>query len=1040
ISPLWQNNSYYGNIKTLDPKPEALIDTTDIGDDGIDDVFVASMDPANTGYGGYPLIRALNGSSGEAFWTFNLSTAQNALSKNSAILWLKSAKLDLDNITDVIFLAYDMDTNEVWLYGLVASDSSASEKWAPISFAGVDATKINDLFLTTFDDDYVDDIFVAIENSTYYVNGNTGIKSVFHSFTPSINSEHISIGNDTMVISGRESNSDEGEIAWIHFNGTVLHTFDRNNSRFGLTSTLHDVTEDGVEDILILESGVLFTHDTTVNISDQLWNKTFENGYGNYKNMDLYDFNGDGFEDILVQVRANIDSSRPLATIGFEEFSNNNEIIGETYPGLEFMWNGTAGWRTWIMTGSTTYPPKSGDMIIYTFAEDNSIIIKEQATRASAYFSTGSGQGFQWVAYDYFGNILDSAIVEDGRPQQFIELKDPEGRIYELKLWQTMGTSMNAVTIDDFSYHRQPLTKLMTLSGTDPTEILWEYHLWDTHAIQFSQGDLDRDGIEDDLLFVTEYTDYSHTGTINAIDGKYGTPLVNYQAYNEYGLMASVAAGNFGEFGEAAFVNDYCYVLMTTFVRHEPTYYQEVAIQTKGMATFKTRGIVTDLAVGDFNKDGVDDVVFGDNKRYIIALDGFTGDMIWKYRTSQPISQIAVHDFHLQDGYSDIAVVLKSGMLVVINGETGRPLWKDYLGSVIVNEMEFTDINNDGITEELAISMGFRFLPNIGRFAVYNVTKDSSTGTGTLFWQSLNPFGPYTQFEVVELGNDGVKDIVVAIYEHSIWFINGSLGTPFKWFFNAIPIKVQDFKIGNFTGESLPQIAVIVRNGTIVVYHSTDWTDWAQNSIAAKKHLNIPLRLSHLEIGHFKGSGAGPDEIVVRSLGDASYCLYYSDNPVQGLYQNWRFEDRSIFYLDEYEVADMNNDSKLDILSLNYDNIFALDGKEGEVIWASFVPTNLIRSMITGDFNNDNITDVVVGTADRRIYIIYGTEEQLVLQTKRAGKIVGTNQETPITPQIISINDEKRITTKKFSFSLIILVTTILILPMIGGEVLRRKR
>ncbi len=1033
ITPLWQNNSYFGNIQTLDPKPKVLVDTTDIGDDGVDDVFVASMDQPGTGYGGYPLIRALNGSSGDAFWTFNLSTAQNALSKDSAILWLKSAKLDTDNITDVIFLAYDFSSGVVWLYGLVASSSSATEKWASISFAGVDATKINDLTLTTFDNDSVDDIFLAIENTTYYVNGNTGIKTVFHSFSPSINSNHISIGNNTMVLSGRESDSDEGEIAWVHFNGTVLYTFDRNNSRFGLTSTLNDVNDDGIEDILILESGVLFAHDTTVNISDQLWNNTLNGGIGNLPDTLKYDFNGDKYEDILIQVKYNQHVSNPTKTVKFEDLGHYESFAEDRYSGLNF--TGGTGWTgyNWTTGGISWGGTRSGDLCVYNGATDSKIIIQEMASRVSAFFWTASGYSYNFVAYDYRGNKIDSSFIEGNRKRQYVEVNDPLGMIYEVRIELVTGIAGASYLMDDLAYHRQPQTKILVLSGLNPQEILWEYHLWDTHAIQFSQGDLDRDGEPDDLLFITENTGYPHTGTINAIDGKYGTPLVNYQAYSEYGLMTSVAAGNFGEFGEAAFVNDYGYVLMTTFVRHEPTYYQEVAIQTKGMATFKTRGIVTDIAVGDFNADGVDDVIFGDNKRYIIALDGFTGDMIWKYRTSQPISQIAVHDFHLQDGYSDIAVVLQSGMLVIINGETGRPLWKDYLGPVIVNEMEFADINNDGITEELAISMGFRFLPNVGLFEVYNVTKNSTTGTGELFWASLNPLGAYTQFEVVELGTDGVKDIVVAIHDHSIWMINGSLGTQpgLKWFFNAIPIEVQDFKIGNFTGESLPQIAAIVRNGTVVIYHSSDWTDWALNTIAAKIHLDIPLRLSHLEIGQFTGSGEGPDELVIRSFGDASYCLYYYTN---NLHQDWRFEDRSIFYLDEYEVADLNNDSKLDILSLNYDNIFALDGDKGEVIWASFVPTNLIRSMTTGDFNDDNITDVVVGTADRMIYIIYGKEEQLVLQTEDRKAKIASIDETPSIPQVAPVQDEKRATTIKIPFSLFILVATTLILPIIGGK------
>ncbi|MHA2305988.1 MAG: hypothetical protein ACXACU_11400, partial [Candidatus Hodarchaeales archaeon] len=381
ITPLWQNNSYFGNIQNLDPKPEALIDTTDINDDGIDDVFVASMDPVDTGYGGYPLIRALNGSSGDAFWTFNLSTAQNALSKNSTILWLKSVKLDQDNITDVIFLAYDNDSAVVWLYGLLASDTGASEAWPSVSFKvfEVDAKKIRDLKLADVDMDGINDIFVAIEDQIFLVNGTNGDGPIaFYNFTSGFEATQISIGNNTMVLSGVESDSDEGEVAWVDFNGTALHTFDRNNSRYGLTSTLHDVTEDGIEDILILESGILFAHDTTINISDQLWNRTFDGATGNYADAYKYDFNGDTFSDIMFQIKVNNRTETFEAFGDFEKIVNKSEgLIFSNTSGLHYGW---AAWDT-----NSAYPEHSGINVVYTREIDNYIIIEDKASFISGW-------------------------------------------------------------------------------------------------------------------------------------------------------------------------------------------------------------------------------------------------------------------------------------------------------------------------------------------------------------------------------------------------------------------------------------------------------------------------------------------------------------------------------------------------------------------------------------------------------------------------------------------------------------------------------
>lgn len=970
FDPLWSDFSYNGSVSNLDPLPDVLIDTADLDQDGFDDLFVAGMDPEQIGDKRFPTIRAINGSSKETVWTVDLSAY---ISVKSTFINLKSVDLNLDNISDVIFIVHEYESANTSLFALDGIDGSSF--WAPLSLPNGNVIEPT---LVDINGDNVSDILVAYDDTVLFVRGTDGFNEEFYSFGDSTWSiEHISVGNDYLVISGRKENAPNGTVVLIDFDKTVIYESIRNNSLYGLTATLLDVTDDGNNEILIVESGVLFTYSMDENGSYVLlWNKTFDKTIGNYFDTLRYDFNSDSYQDVMFQFKTTSGNH----TETFEKFKSGR--LDTRVEGLIFSNTNPVvfgqGWTAWNSSGLPIWVPHSGDIVTYTYESNNYIIIMEKSYVVSAWFSTGSYNGeFIWSAYDEAGSLLDSATFTNNTPTQYVRLEDTEGRIDYVQVSGSSGSGWEGFFVmDDFSYMgRGHLTKLVTFSGIDMNP-LWEYHLWDSYATEFSQGDLDRDGEPDDLLLITEYdSEYPYSGAVSAIDGTYGTPFWNIQMY---GSAISVAAGNFGTFGEAAILNASCHVFIATYVRWTPTSYQKIAIQKNGTSTFETKGNVIDIAVGDFNNDGEDDVVFGDTQRYLVALEGSSGDMIWKYRTSSPIQQIAVEDIN-EDGYSDIAVALKDGTLVIINGRTGLVLWKDYIGPVIVNEMEFVDATGDDKKQELAISMGYCFSNLIGRFMIYNTTKDESVGHGLRLWERYSGNGPFTQFEVADFNLDGTNDFAVAVYEHSIWIFDGLLsiqkgkGT----LITLIPINIQDFRVGKFFADPLPQIAVIVRNGTIAIYQGiTDWSTYIQDD-TMKTYLVIPFRLSHMAVGDF--SGDGYDDIVVRSLADASYCLDGS-NLANIL---WTFKDRSFFYLDKYQVADLNNDSKLDILTTNYDNIMALSGVKRDpiqVIWASFIPTNLILSTTIGDFNGDSIQDIALGTADHWVYILYGQEEYLIEQ------------------------------------------------------------
>ncbi|NHJ02605.1 MAG: hypothetical protein EAX86_10745 [Candidatus Heimdallarchaeota archaeon] len=983
--PVWTNYEQ-GEFSSAPIQPDHLADTTDITLDGVDDIVFAMMDPDGIGYNGFPLIRAVNGATGSLIWEYNLSSTSIS-SKNSIVLNLRTIDLTGDGVKEVIALIHDITADN--LYMIALEGTTGIERWPDdVFFFAIDATQYAEMMFEDIDNDTIPDVLTGIGDSIFFVSGvdgnydgnNDARPEWFYTFPdhmdpdPTTHVTHISTTEDRVIVSGVDPDSGNGTVAIIDYNGTVIYTFLRNSSIYGLTATMLDITEDSIEDIIIFESGVMYVYDGTSNMTEALFNTSFDGSTGNAKETIKYDFNGDSYDDLLIQLHYNV-------TLTFEDQVSLTRV-GESYidQGINFSNTdpiniGTyLGWTAWDSGSSSIYTPHSGDITIFTRELDNYITIDDFATTVSAYFSTGSYSGFfVWEAYDIDGNLIDTTSFIPNRPVQYVELNDPYGRIYRVHVTGTGDTTWNSrFVMDSFSYWKNPEkveTKLVALSGINPEIYLWEYNLWDTYATEIKMGDLDHDSEDDDLLLLTEYTlDNPHTGAIFALDGTYGTPLGYMQLH---GTGISVAAGNFGPYGEVAILNTSCTLSTWTFVHHEPTIALDLSIP-EGSISYQTRGPVYAIDTGDFNNDDIEDVIFADKSRYLITLDGLTGEVIWKYRTSSPIQKVAIDDVD-NDGYSDVAAALRSGMLVMINGQTGRPSWQHFMGLIIANQMQFVDYNHDS-EKELAVSMGYRFSSIFGRIMLYNTTRDPVLGHGKVIWQFIQPFGPFTRFEVADFLNDanGILDFAVEIYEHSIWILNGNNGNPV----NGILIKVHDFRVGIFTTNLHPQLAVIVRNGTVIIYDSLDYSSFGSIFEDKKIHLNIPFRLSHMATGNFDPSDQ-LHEIAIRSFANGTYCL---DGDLSVL---WTFEDRSIFYLPRYLTADLNDDGQLDIISFNIDNVIALSGTEREptqVVWAAFIPKHLVLSAVIADFNNDGVDDIAVGTIDGMIYILHGTIERSFLQ------------------------------------------------------------
>ena len=101
-------------------------------------------------------------------------------------------------------------------------------------------------------------------------------------------------------------------------------------------------------------------------------------------------------------------------------------------------------------------------------------------------------------------------------------------------------------------------------------------------------------------------------------------------------------------------------------------------------------------ALGDLNSDGFPDVVFATEAGELLALDGNTGALLWRYLTEWEnapgkyeyleskafIASPTLCDVN-GDDIEDVLIGARNATFYAINGKSGRPLWKYHTGTGI---------------------------------------------------------------------------------------------------------------------------------------------------------------------------------------------------------------------------------------------------------------------------------------------------------------------------------------------------------------------
>ncbi|SDL33475.1 PQQ-like domain-containing protein [Kriegella aquimaris] len=429
--------------------------------------------------------------------------------------------------------------------------------------------------------------------------------------------------------------------------------------------------------------------------------------------------------------------------------------------------------------------------------------------------------------------------------------------------------------------------------------------------------------------------------------------------------------------------------------------------------------------IADLNNDSIGDIILGAGRKEfqscdsaVVALNGKTGELIWKVSARDQIfGSAALKDIN-HDGIMDVFINGRSAELIAIDGYSGKVIWrfqkpkkqeKEWFN--FYNPQFIPDQNNDG-QDDILISNGGDVLAepyDSNRPPGHLVILDGTNGN--LISRAPMPDGGETYMSVAVLPN------------HSNRFKNVIFGTGGETLEgNLFVTSLAEIKSGNLSkseklasgknkgfvgpaawvdinGDSQHDIIANAVDGRILAFdgytHEPIWTVMVPNAEA----------YSSLAIGLFTNDSI-PDFFVSFAQGTWPNLDWSKQVMIDGQKGAIVYEDNLGFYqMSTPVVADLNGDGRDEaLLPINYqilnefemkffyNNIMAIEFTEkiSAKLDLDYEGNNLSSTPWIGDLDNNGFLDIVYvhGTNSKQTYTFDGLQiNRIDTQFPVTGKI-----------------------------------------------------
>ena len=336
------------------------------------------------------------------------------------------------------------------------------------------------------------------------------------------------------------------------------------------------------------------------------------------------------------------------------------------------------------------------------------------------------------------------------------------------------------------------------------------------------------------------------------------------------------------------------------------------------------------------------------------------------------------------DGNKEI-IVYQSGNppKVLVYRQDGSLFWSKTFGSGDVPGGNLTiplvgDLDNDGFGEIVAYNFeGERWLEQVSSLTVFN-------HDGSILWSTLVPQDYHPTMLMVDLDNDGKKEIVIKGNNYDRVAIVDSLGRiskQWQWPINPdryFALIESSPAIGNF--DSDPDLEIVYTNPTERAgfdWDSQQWINEAAIYVFNRDGSVVPGWPVYI-LGSISSSPAigdidndGKEDIVIgfiyasNTFPDDRYGGLYAFNRQGQIMPGWPFKKGWNFWSTP-SLADVNSDGKLEIAASSLGFETHLLNYRGELLpgWPQMTTWNDYYGSLIGDINNDSKLDIITTAGD----------------------------------------------------------------------------
>ncbi len=327
-------------------------------------------------------------------------------------------------------------------------------------------------------------------------------------------------------------------------------------------------------------------------------------------------------------------------------------------------------------------------------------------------------------------------------------------------------------------------------------------------------------------------------------------------------------------------------------------------------------------ALGDVDGDGQVEVAIGSDDRHLYVLDGATGQTKWRFKTLNRVrSSPVIADV---DGDGQPEIVVASNQVYALDARRQRRKWVFPLQTSTFSSPSVGDIDGDGRPEVV-----------IGSYDNLVYALDGASGQAK--WRFRTDNGIESSPAIGDIDGDGEAEVVFGFGQvtspgqKGVYALRGRNGQP-KWFFQVTDEDgeeriISSPALGDVDNDGETEVVLGTNKGTLYVFSGTG--DGQGNAQVKYTHQADNKIESSPSLGDIDGDGQL--EIVVGSHDFTLYVL----KAIEGrrtLNVDWTFSTAGTglqpIIFSSPALADIDNDGEIElVVGASNSLVYAFDGR-----------------------------------------------------------------------------------------------------------------